>query len=119
MGFPTKQVQTLRRSLNHRHLRTREANGRKLSYIEGWYAISEANRIFGFDGWNRETVESRCVLAGENRGSFLAIYIAPRYADRVRSSFGISTACPGAAGPLSRQDRQSGSHLSRAETPPG
>ena len=62
MGFSTKQVQTLRRSLNHRHLRTREANGRKLSYIEGWYAISEANRIFGFDGWNRETVESRCVL---------------------------------------------------------
>ena len=76
MGFSTKQVQTLRRSLNHRHLRTREANGRKLSYIEGWYAISEANRIFGFDGWNRETVESRCVLARENRGSFLAIYIA-------------------------------------------
>ncbi|MGB8750093.1 MAG: Rad52/Rad22 family DNA repair protein, partial [Pseudolabrys sp.] len=76
MGFPTKGVQTLRRSLNHRNLRTREANGRKLSYIEGWYAISEANRIFGVDGWNRETVESRCVLARENRGSFLAIYIA-------------------------------------------
>ena len=76
MGFSTKQVQTLRRNLNHRHIRIREANGRALSYIEGWYAISEANRIFGFDGWNRETVESRCVLAGENRGSFLAIYIA-------------------------------------------
>ena len=76
MGFSTKQVQTLRRNLNHRHVRTREANGRELSYIEGWYAISEANRIFGFDGWNRETVESRCVLARENRGSFLAIYIA-------------------------------------------
>ena len=76
MGLSTKQVQTLRRSLNHRHIRTREANGRALSYIEGWYAISEANRIFGFDGWNRETVESRCVLARENRGSFLAIYIA-------------------------------------------
>jgi recombination DNA repair RAD52 pathway protein len=28
----------------------REANGRELFYIEGWYAISEANRIFGFDG---------------------------------------------------------------------
>ena len=76
MGLSTKQVQTLRRNLNHRHIRIREANGRALSYIEGWYAISEANRIFGFDSWNRETVESRCVLAGENRGSFLAIYIA-------------------------------------------
>jgi hypothetical protein len=76
MGFSAKQVQALRRRLNSRHVRTREANGRELSYIEGWYALSEANRIFGFDGWNRETVETRCVLARENRGSFLAVYIA-------------------------------------------
>jgi hypothetical protein len=76
MGFSAKQVQALRRSLNHRHIRTREASGRALSYIEGWYAISEANRIFGFDAWSRETVEARCVLARENRGSFLAVYIA-------------------------------------------
>jgi hypothetical protein len=76
MGFSAKQVQALRRSLNSRHVRKREANGRELSYIEGWYAISEANRIFGFDGWNRETLDSRCVLARENRGSFLAVYTA-------------------------------------------
>ena len=76
MGFSEKQVQALRRSLNARHVRTREANGRELSYIEGWYAISEANRIFGFDGWSRETVETRCVLARENRGSFVAVYVA-------------------------------------------
>ena len=76
MGFSAKQVQALRRGLSSRHVRTREANGRELSYIEGWYAISEANRIFGFDGWSRETVDSRCVLARENRGSFLAVYVA-------------------------------------------
>jgi hypothetical protein len=76
MGFSAKQVQALRRHPSHRHVRTREAHGRELSYLEGWYAISEANRIFGFDGWNRETVESRCVLARENRGTFLAVYIA-------------------------------------------
>ena len=76
MGFSAKQVQTLQRSLNSRYIRTRESNGRELSYIEGWYAISEANRIFGFDGWNRETVDTRCVLARENRGSFLAVYVA-------------------------------------------
>ena len=57
-------------------IRTREAHCRELSYIEGWYAISEANQIFGFDAWSRETVETRCVLARENRGSFLAVYIA-------------------------------------------
>ena len=76
MGFSAKQVQALRRNLDHRYIRTREANGRELYYIEGWYAITEANRIFGFDGWNRETIESRCVLSRENRGTFLAVYIA-------------------------------------------
>jgi DNA recombination protein Rad52 len=76
MGFSAKQVKALRRNLDQRYVRTREAHGRELSYIEGWYAISEANRIFGFDGWSRETVESRCVLARENRGAFLAVYTA-------------------------------------------
>jgi hypothetical protein len=76
MGFSKKQVQALRHDLDHRHVRTRQANGRELSYIEGWYAITEANRIFGFDAWNRETIESRCVLARESRGEFLAVYIA-------------------------------------------
>ena len=76
MGFTSKQTQALRRNVDVRQIRTREANGRELSYIEGWFVISEANRIFGFDGWNRETVKSRCVLARENRGTFLAVYIA-------------------------------------------
>ena len=76
MGFSAKQVQALRRQPSRSHIRTREANGRELTYLEGWYAISEANRIFGFDGWSRETLESRCVLARENRGTFLAVYLA-------------------------------------------
>ena len=76
MGFSARQVQALRRNPSTRHIRTREAHGRELSYLEGWYAISEANRIFGFDGWNRETIESRCVLAREKRGTFLVVYIA-------------------------------------------
>jgi len=76
MGFSAKQVQALRRNLDHRNVRTREAHGRALYYIEGWLAVSEANRIFGFDGWNRETAESKCVLARENRGTFLAVYTA-------------------------------------------
>src|SRR5262249_48775578 len=76
MGFSAKQLGALKRNLAGRQIRTRQAHGRELSYIEGWFAISVANRIFGFDGWNRETVESRCVLARENRGSFAAVYIA-------------------------------------------
>src|ERR1700760_1255293 len=76
MGFSAKQLKALRRNLDHRSVRTREANGRTLSYLEGWYAISEANRIFGFDGWSRETTESRCVLARGDRGAFLPVYLA-------------------------------------------
>jgi hypothetical protein len=76
MGFSARQRLALQRNLDHRQVRTREAHGRELSYIEGWYAISEANRIFGFDGWSRETIEPKCVLARENRGTFLAVYIA-------------------------------------------
>src|SRR5664280_519365 len=76
MGFSARQTLALRRNLDSRSIRTRESNGRELSYLEGWYAISEANRIFGFDGWNRETIESKCVLARENRGTFLAVYMA-------------------------------------------
>jgi hypothetical protein len=76
MGFSAKQVQALRRSPNHHYIRTREAHGRELTYLEGWYAISQANRIFGFDGWSRETVESKCVLARENKGTFITVYTA-------------------------------------------
>lgn len=76
MGFSAKQLQALRRDLNPSSVRKREVNGRDLSYIEGWFAISEANRIFGFDAWSRETTESKCVLARENRGAFLAVYTA-------------------------------------------
>ena len=76
MGFSGRQLVALRKNLDTRAVRTREANGRKFSYLEGWYVISEANRIFGFDAWNRETVESRCVLARESHGTFLAVYVA-------------------------------------------
>jgi len=33
--------------------------------LEGWVAIREANRIFGFDGWQRETIELRCVAESQ------------------------------------------------------
>ena len=76
MGFSRKQLGALKRHLEPRVIRTREAHGRQFSYLEGWYVIAEANRIFGYDGWSRETLDSKCVLARENRGTFIAIYIA-------------------------------------------
>lgn len=76
MGFTQKQMQALKRDPAHQEVRFREVNGRQLAYIEGRYAITQANRIFGFDAWSRETIESKCVLARENRGAFTAVYVA-------------------------------------------
>lgn len=76
MGFSAKQVLALRRNLKGAHIRTKERNGRELSYVEAWHAIAEANRIFGFDGWDRETIETRCVSGREVRGTYHAVYTA-------------------------------------------
>ena len=62
MGFSAKQVQALRRSLNQRYVRTREANGRELSYIEGWYAISgsQSDLWLRWDGIERPWTLAAC-----------------------------------------------------------
>ena len=57
--FSTEQIAALAAKLDKSNVATRQQAGRSLSYIEGWHAIAEANRIFGFDGWNREAVEMR------------------------------------------------------------
>lgn len=59
--FTDAQIKNLSADLDRSAVKQRDQSGRKLSYIEGWHAIAEANRIFGFDGWDRETVDLRCV----------------------------------------------------------
>jgi hypothetical protein len=76
MSFSNTQIRKLQRDVKACDVRTREVNGKELSYIEGWHAIAEANRIFGFDGWSRETVEHRCLVSREKSGSFHALYVA-------------------------------------------
>lgn len=56
MKFNDAQLSALQAKLDPSVVSTREQSGKKLSYIEGWFAIAEANRIFGFDAWNRETI---------------------------------------------------------------
>jgi len=56
-----EQSAALAAPLNRANVQTRSQAGRSLNYLEGWVAIKEANRIFGFDGWQRETIELRCV----------------------------------------------------------
>ncbi len=62
-----EQKQALSAPLDRSHVKQREQSGRKLSYVEGWHAIAEANRIFGFDAWTRETLEIRCVSERERK----------------------------------------------------
>lgn len=61
MAFTDEQKAALDAKLDKAHVRTRQQSGRALSYVEGWFAISEANRIFGFDAWTSETVDIRVV----------------------------------------------------------
>jgi DNA repair and recombination protein RAD52 len=65
MTFKPEQIAALSAPLHKAHVKERAQAGRNLSYIEAWHAIAEANRIFGFDAWNRETVE--LIQLGEGR----------------------------------------------------
>ncbi len=58
-GFSPEQIASLEAPLGRDHVKHRGQAGRQVSYIEGWHAIAEANRIFGFDRWHRETIEMR------------------------------------------------------------
>jgi DNA repair and recombination protein RAD52 len=55
--FNDEQKAALSAPLSRDAVKKRKGGGMDLSYIEGWWAIAEANRIFGFDGWTRETVD--------------------------------------------------------------
>lgn len=62
-----EQKRQLGAPLSSSNVKSRQQAGRKLSYIEGWHVIAEANRIFGFDGWASETVDLRCVSERERK----------------------------------------------------
>ncbi len=72
--FSEPQVKALSSKLSAKHVRTRQHSGLTLSYIEGWHTIAEANRIFGYDAWDRQTMAVKCVwegLEGEPERLFL------------------------------------------------
>lgn len=50
------QIAALQAPLNKANVKK---NPKGFDYVEGWHAISEANRIFGHDGWDRETIEMK------------------------------------------------------------
>ena len=67
MAFTEAQLKNLEAKLDAKHVRTRRAEDTTLAYVEGWHVIAEANRIFGYDAWDRHTLSTRCVwsVSGE------------------------------------------------------
>ena len=76
MALTDPQVRQLRAKLDARHVKTRQANGTDLHYVEGWHVIAEANRIFGYDAWDRRTLSTNCVWSGAASQHYAAAYIA-------------------------------------------
>jgi DNA recombination protein Rad52 len=76
MAFTDTQVRLLKAKLDPRYVRTRNSKGNTLSYVEGWHAIAEANRIFGYEAWDRRTVSATCVWTEAKGGTYRAVYTA-------------------------------------------
>ncbi len=88
MNFTDAQSKALGAKLVAKHVKTRVWGGRTLSYLEGWHAVAEANRIFGFDGWDRETVSASCIWQGRRDGQAACTYVA-RARIAVRAGGGV------------------------------
>jgi hypothetical protein len=76
MALSDMQLRQLRAKLDARHIRTRKANGTDLHYVEGWHVIREANRIFGYDAWDRRTVATKCISSSGSGEHHVAAYSA-------------------------------------------
>lgn len=65
--FSEEQIESLKAPLARDAVKTREQGKSTLSYVEAWHAIDEANRIFGFDAWDREIKDCRCVMERQRK----------------------------------------------------
>lgn len=75
-GFGAAQRRALCEPLDGDRVLTKAVDGKKLEYIEGWFAIAEANAIFGFDGWDRELVHFERISDRSRGGEPAHNYIA-------------------------------------------
>lgn len=80
--FTPEINKALSAKLDPAHVKPQTKFGPKGDYIEGWHAIAEANRIFGFDGWSYDIQDIRCVserpraIGKEQRPGFGITYTA-------------------------------------------
>jgi len=76
MAFTEAQVKNLEAKLDSKHVKTRQVQDTVLTYVEGWHVIAEANRIFGYDAWDRQTITTHCVWSGMANRHHAAAYAA-------------------------------------------
>ena len=72
MTFTKEQTEQLNQPIDPKVVSYREKGNIQLAYLESWYVINEANRIFGFGGWSSETIQLDCVQSDD----FCVTYIA-------------------------------------------
>ena len=94
-GLGRSQIKKLVGELNHRHIRQRQVEGKTISYIEGWFAIAEANAIFGFDGWDRETLLAERLFEQTRFQETICAYTARV---RIRAHAGAREVCRNGTG---------------------
>jgi hypothetical protein len=103
-GFSPEQLTALASPLDPARICTRKQGRASVPYLKGWAVIEEANAIFGFDGWQRQTLACQCVtqaersIGEERKPGWGVTYIA-----RVRI-----TVLPGGRGPLIREGTGAG-----------
>jgi hypothetical protein len=64
-GFSPEQIASLSAPLNRNQISSRKQGRGQVAYLKSFVVINEANRIFGFDGWQRQTLFSTCVAQAE------------------------------------------------------
>jgi len=75
-GFSKNQLRQLTCSLDRKRVHSRSVDGRTLDYIEGWFAVSEANQIFGYAGWDCEMVHFERAFDRSRGESVACSYVA-------------------------------------------
>jgi DNA recombination protein Rad52 len=83
-GFSPAQLKKLTGKLDRSCVQSRTVEGKSIDYIEGWFALSEANAIFGFANWDRETVHFERLFE-RTRGEMTTCSYSARVRVRVRA----------------------------------
>jgi len=78
-NFFTEEIcNALAGKLDKTVVRTRKlygTSGPELSYVEGWWVIQEANRIFGYGNWTQEINDLKCISSFEKDGKVNIGYV--------------------------------------------